>query len=247
MRFLVGVILACLIASAVLPVPQVGAQETITVVDAMGNKVELPYPVERIACFSPQAAEVIVALEAGDKIVGIDSFTKWTPEFYPTLKDKPLIGMIPPMPYYEKIIGLKPQVVIAYADPLFNYPYLEDTMRSAGIKTVRLDLYKPTTFAREAGILGQMLGKEDLAKEYLDFALSYAKKIEERLKDIPPEERVRVYYEWFMPYIAYGEGTGGYQLIEMAGGWTSLAGKGGKCSRCLDIALSRLPSPLAIP
>ena len=201
-KIFVGIVIACLIICVVPLVSQAVSQKTqktITVVDAMGNKVELPYPVERIACFTPQASEIIVALGEEDKIVGIDSFTKWCPEFYPTLKDKPLIGMVPVSPNYEKIIDLKPDVVLAYTDPLFNYPNLEETMSSAGIKVVRLDLYKPETFSREVDILGKMLGKEKEAKEYIDFAEAYTKKIEEKVKDIPPEERVRVYMSGSCP------------------------------------------------
>ena len=249
-KIFVGIVIACLIICVVPLVSQAVSQKTqktITVVDAMGNKVELPYPVERIACFTPQASEIIVALGEEDKIVGIDSFTKWCPEFYPTLKDKPLIGMVPVSPNYEKIIDLKPDVVLAYTDPLFNYPNLEETMSSAGIKVVRLDLYKPETFSREVNILGKMLGEEKEAKEYIDFAEAYAKKIEEKVKDIPPEERVRVYYEWFMPYIAYGKNTGPYQLIEMAGGVDIVGSEGGQALRMPGYSPEQAPGAPSYP
>ncbi len=214
--FLAGAILALFLSCAVLSVP-VDAQKTITVVDSLGNQVEIPYPVDRIAILTPIAPELIVALGAEDRVVGIDQFTKWSDEFFPSLKDKPSIGL-PPMPNYEKIIDLKPQVVITFAHPLFCYPDLEDKLESAGIKVVRLDFSDPRTYNREVKILGQMLGKEKRAEKFLNFSRSWVNKIEDRVKDIPPEEKIRVYHESPMPYVIWGERTGMSYLITMVGG-----------------------------
>jgi len=200
---------------------------SIIVVDGMGNEVEVPYPVRRIASFNPAATEVIWALGADDRIVGIDMFSKWNKEFFTTLSTKSSTGMVPMMPDYEKIISLRPNIVIAYADPLFNYPLLEEKMDTAGIKVLRLDLYKPETFAEEVAILGKIVGRNNLAEEYIDYAESYARQIEDRVKHIPQDDRVKVYYEWFMPYVAYGEGTGGHQLVMKAGGTSIFSREGG--------------------
>jgi len=221
-KIFVILMLACLIICVALPISQVsqaGNQKTVTIVDSTGNIVELPYPVERIACINPAAIEVIRALGAGDRIVGIDQFTKWNSDFNPNLKDRPSIGMPMGMPpNYEKIIDLNPQVVISYADPMWYYPDLENKMRPASIKVVRLDLWKPQRYESDVKTLGKMLGKEKEAEDYLDFTRSYVNMIEERVKDIPEEERVSVYFEWFMPYVVYSNGSGVDQLIKMAGG-----------------------------
>jgi len=218
-KIFVGAMLACLIFCAVFPVTYASDQKTVTIVDSTGNRVEVPYPVERIACINPAAIEVIRALGAEDRIVGIDQFTKWNPDFNPELKDRPSIGMPMGMPpNYEKIIELNPQVVISYADPMWYYPDLENKMKSAGIKVVRLDLYKPQSYEDDVKALGKMLGKEREAEDYLNFTKSYVDMIEKRVDIIPEEEKVNVYFEFFMPYIAYGDSSGVDKLIEMAGG-----------------------------
>ena len=201
---------------------------SITVTDSMDNEVELPYPVKRIASFNPAATEILWALGAEDRIVGIDMYSKWNKEFFHNLNTRPSIGIVPMMPDYEKIISLRPDVVIAYVDPLFNYPHLEDKMESAGIEVLRLDLYKPDTFTREVALLGQILDRENLAEEYVDYAVAYVQQIEDRVKSLDEDEKVDVYYEWFTPYVAYGEGTGGYQLIERAGGRDIYSREGGE-------------------
>jgi iron complex transport system substrate-binding protein len=231
-KFFVMILLVSLLVCVALPTSQVsqaGNQKTVTIVDSTGNRVEVPCPVERIACINPAAIEVIRALGAEDRIVGIDQFTKWNPGFNPELKDRPSIGMPMGMPpNYEKIIDLNPQVVISYADPMWYYPDLENKMKTAGIKVVRLDLYKPQSYDDDVKALGKMLGKEREAEDYLNFTRSYVDIIEKRVDIIPEEERVNVYFEFFMPYVAYSNGSGVDQLIKIAGGKNVFGGAKGQ-------------------
>ena len=220
---IMGVMLVFIMVCTVISVfSQVDAHENVTIVDTMGNKVEIPCPVERIAVLNPTASEIIVALGSEDRVVGIDQYTKWNDEFFLSLRDKPSIGL-PPMPNYEKIIDLNPQVVIAFADPLFCYPNLEKRLEPAGIKVVRLNFHDPKTYRREVNLLGQMLGKEKRAKEFLNFSQSWVDTIEERVKDVPSEERVRIYYEWIVPYATYSEDAGPSHTTTMAGGASILS------------------------
>jgi len=216
-RFVAAVIVACLIAGAILPIPQTSAQRTITVEDSLGHEVELPYPIERLVTLTPVALEVAWALGAENRVVGIDQFSKWNDEFFLAFRDKPSVGL-PPLPNYEKIIDLNPQVVIAFASPPLGYPKLENRLEVAGIKVVRLNFHDPKTYDREVKAFGQMLGRKKRAEEFLNFSGSWVNEIEERVKNIPLGERVRVYYEWIEPYTIYGKEAGPSQLITMAGG-----------------------------
>jgi iron complex transport system substrate-binding protein len=110
---------------------------------------------------------------------------------------------------------------------MWYYPNLEDKLKPAGIKVLRLDLYKPYSFAQDIDTLGRILGKEERAKEYLDFAQSCVNKIEQQVKDLTPEEKVGVYSEFFMPYVAYSKGSGPDQLIGIAGGVNIFAEEAG--------------------
>ena len=51
-----------------------GRQKTIVVTDSVGRKVELPYPLERVAVCNVYNAELITAVGAIDKIVGVDNY-----------------------------------------------------------------------------------------------------------------------------------------------------------------------------
>ena len=221
---IVGMMLACLIVCTVISVP-VDAKKTVTITDSSGNRVKIPYPVERVVNVNLFADEAIVALGGEDKLVGIDIIPLAEPEFYPTLQDKPSVGLHH-FPSYEKIIALEPDVVIAASDLMF-LPGFKEKMEKAGIEVVYLNLWDPGTYDRDVRNLGIILGEEKRAKEYLKFVHSYMKMVEDRVKDIPSDERVGVYWEFHFPYMTMAKGSPIDKFIEMAGGRNVFAGTEG--------------------
>lgn len=260
-RFLAGIMLAFLVISMVqVSLAQNDEQKTVTIIDAFGDEVEVSYPVERVVVLNPAALIHIGALGGADKIVGTEHDAKWvaqiisgigeTEDVKKNLKvtknsgllermdDMPTFGMFmpPAPPDYQGIIRLKPDVVIVMAPMMAEmigyYPHLKEMLEPEGIKVVALNFYDAKTFDRDVESLGKMLGKEEEAEDYANFARSYTDKIWERVKDIPEEERVTVMYDtpamggvW--PGLICGEGLMGDQVIEMAGGVNILGKEGG--------------------
>ncbi|VUT25790.1 MAG: corrinoid ABC transporter substrate-binding protein [Candidatus Methanolliviera sp. GoM_oil] len=224
-RKIVGAMLAFMIVCTMLLVPQADAQKTVTITDSLGREVEIPYPVERVVNMNTFANEAIAALGGEDKVVGVDLSIKFFPEFYPTLRDKPVVGFHH-FPSYEKIIEVDPDVVI-YSSELMWSPGFEEIMEKAGIKPVCTSFWDPETYDRDVRNLGIILGKEKRAEEYLDFAHSYINMVEERVKDIPPDERVKVYWEVMFTDMTMGKPSPLNSLIEMAGGRNIFSETGG--------------------
>jgi len=79
------------------------AEETITIVDSAGRTVELPYPVKSVVALNGNVPEEMIALGAGDKIVGIGLGTKTKVDqgLLPGLEDVAVIGD-EAEPNYEK-------------------------------------------------------------------------------------------------------------------------------------------------
>ena len=223
-KIFVGVMLTCLIVFTVISVP-VDAKKTVTIVDSLGNMVKIPYPVERVVNVNTFGNEVIVALGGEDKLVGIDMTPLSQPEFYPTLQDKPTIGLHH-FPNYEMIIDLNPQVVIYESDLTF-LPGFREKIEKAGITPVCLNLWDPATYDSDIRNLGIILGKEERAEEYLNFSHSYIKMVEDRVRDIPPDERVRVYWESPFPYTTMAKGSPMDKLIGLVRGTNVFSGAGG--------------------
>lgn len=190
---------------------------SITIVDSAGRVVEVPQPLERIAVWDTAAAQVIRALGAGDKIVGI---LDWMADpaysdFWPELQDRPTISSWYE-PDYEKVIDVEPQVIFT----LVGYPPdAEAQLEPAGIKVIGMSFSTLEVLTSNIKTLGLMLGKEEEAEELANFLQSKLDLIEEWVKEIEPEERKTVYFEFgHMDYFASGPGSVNDELLGKAGG-----------------------------
>ena len=220
-KFVASFLLGACLVLGLIPGIASAQEDTITLVDSKGDMFTLPYPVERIASLCPGVTEVICALDAQDKLCGIDNFTRRNTELYPFMEDVAGIGL--PMggaPNYEKIIDLDPDVVISLEESRWFYPELEERMEDADIPVMRINCWKPDTLASDVATKGKMVDEEELAQEYIDFTTSYACEITERVEemDLDPEDKTRVYFEFKLKNVSCGDKSAEGQLLNMAGG-----------------------------
>ncbi len=197
--------------------------DVITIVDSAGRSVEVPYPVSSAVVLWSNPAKEMRALGAVDRIVGMDQSTKDEVDkgTLPELAEVPVVGT-QEEPNYEKIAQLKPDVVICLSA---GYPPEPDEVQQKlepfGIKVVGLDFYRTEVWFDEIETLGEMLGKEAEAEEYMDFFRGYYDQIDETLETIPDSERKSVYFEGGRTYLTYGGagyGSGIPNMIRAAGG-----------------------------
>jgi cobalamin transport system substrate-binding protein len=79
-------------------------------IDGTGRHVRIPAQVRRIVSLAPNLTEIIYALGAEDRLVGVTDYS----DSPPAAKEKPSIGM-PANPSLEAIVGMKPDLVLATA------------------------------------------------------------------------------------------------------------------------------------
>lgn len=187
------------------------AKGKITITDSLGRQVEVPCPPQRIVSVNSDVSEVICALGAQDKIVGVAD----TADFPPLIKDKAKVGQAF-TPSVEKILELKPDIVFGYGK--FLKSELAQKIEAAGIPLVYLDCYKVKTMAQDIRTLGKILGREREAEEYIALFEKSLKQVTERVKDLKPEEKVPVYLEGYTDYSTNGPGSGGAEMLELVGG-----------------------------
>ena len=160
------------------------------------------------------------ALGAADTVIGVSgSLAK--PDYWPALAQEPVVAKhAHGEPDYEKIIELDPQVVLTYGThPAIDIAAMADTLAPAGIKVVGIDCYKLDTLFEDIETLGKMFGKEEAAAKLSDFLQSVPQIAESKVKDLKPEEKVRVYAEHHgKDYMAFGPGSEWHSMIETAGG-----------------------------
>lgn len=190
------------------------AQAERTFTDQIGRQVTVPDTVDRVVVLQHQTLNLLVQMNATDKIVGVmanwkqqlgDGYARLAPE----LTTKAALGDLTHVDA-EKLIALHPQVVF-----VTNYAPQEmiDKISSLGISVVAISLrhdavgeqakMNPTMTDEEQAydqglregitLIGDIVNKPDEAKALIAATDEGRKMVSDRLKDIPEDQRVRAY------------------------------------------------------
>jgi iron complex transport system substrate-binding protein len=202
----------------------------MAVTDSAGREVTIPMPVERVIVLNTDAAEAVTILGASNTIVGLAEGIKETYEFY-GLKNRPSVGtwneidyeMIGEIAYDGSQVMTPDIIVVGYVYPgkPNGVEAVSTNLESIdGISVLGLDFYKEENLSRELLLLGLILGKEDLAKDVLDWHDERASEVESAVADL---DHPRVYLESGSSTGAgelttFGAQSGSAMLLEKAGG-----------------------------
>lgn len=180
----------------------------VTVTDSKGTVHTLPAPVTRIVTQNGDAAELLIAIGAGDTIVGVADHIKRDPELSARI---PLAANIGDWltPDIEAVIACAPDVMITYGSRTRNI----DKLLAANITVIALDCYRPYELAREARVLGTITGKENAAEEYARFVEKNLELVDRRLAELSSQSPPVVYIEHYTDYSAEGKEGGGAMLL----------------------------------
>ena len=152
--------------------------DTVTIIDMEGKEVEVPKNVEKVACISQSATDLMIAFGAGDKIAGTyRSFTynPWTTEIYPACAN-----------YKAYSYSVSAEQLLADGIVLVIIQDTEnaDSFRNAGIPVIAVHQYSPTgAFDDEvydtARIIGEIFGGS--VKQKAD---TWIKEVKDTIADI---------------------------------------------------------------
>ncbi|CAM3664545.1 ABC transporter substrate-binding protein [Rahnella bruchi] len=209
-RFLPSVALIGLALSFVSPSALASRQIT----DQLGRQVTIPDKVDRVVVLQHQTLNLLVQLDATKDIVGVlNNWQKQLGSGYvrlaPELAKTPEVGDLTSV-NLESVVALHPQVVF-----VTNYAPQEmiDQISQAGIAVVAISLRddpkgeehkmnpvlpdedKAYSEGLRKGIalIGEVVNHPKQAQELIDYTFSERKLTAGRLKDIPPEQRIRTY------------------------------------------------------
>ncbi len=168
---------------------------TITVVDCFDRKVEIPSPVERIACGYAYTGHVAAILGRGDDIVAVvDGLKrdKVLTQMYPHIKDLPVpfsTGTI----NIEELLACDPDVVFLKTDTALNKSVTEK-LDSLHIPYVVIDYFTMEEQLETISIMGMVLGEGERAQKYIDYYNNVIDSTRKITSSIPEKERVSVYH-----------------------------------------------------
>lgn len=186
-----------------------------TATETAREPVTVKLPIKSIAALSgTYGPEMLCVLGDADKIAAVTDSAKTRGEIADFIKDKPVVGSTFEWDI-EKILQIKPDVVLAYAS--YDFSEQRKALEDAGITLVQMNFHKPETYAGETRNLGWLLGRREKVEELIDFETQHLELIEERLKGLKEDETPRVYAESYKDY-QYGS-TGSVSLaIDPCGG-----------------------------
>lgn len=188
------------------------AERTFT--DQIGREVKVPDKVDRIVVLQHQTLNLLVQMNATDKIVGVMS--NWKQQLgsnyarlAPELVSKASLGDLTHVDA-EKLVALHPQVVF-----VTNYAPQEmiDKISSLGIPAVAISLrhddegeknkLNPTMADEEQAyvkglyegimLIGNIINKPEEAKALIKATENGRNIVSERLQNLPEEKRIRAY------------------------------------------------------
>lgn len=147
------------------------AQATRTVTDLAGRQVVVPTHIERIATVGlvpPNNSAVFALGESGHVVNGPPSNWSETWTNYPILA--PTVARAPSLEstingpiQQEELLKLHPDVVVASAAAM------ADQVEKLGIPAVVVTISGPDKVKQSMTLLGEIFGKQDLAKEYVAY------------------------------------------------------------------------------
>jgi iron complex transport system substrate-binding protein len=185
-------------------------------------------PVERVISLSAACTEIIYAIGAGDKLVGVDQYSidyalAGNEKFlgapgklsdYPKeVPSKPNVGKSS-APNIEVIVSLKPDLVFSW---WFNAE-VNKNIGDKGITVVSINPQSTSDVLNLIKSIGTFVGKSAEAEAVVLEMQERIEKVTNKVKNLPDEQKTLVYYELGATLKTVGSGTFTNELISMAGG-----------------------------
>ncbi|MBP8613251.1 MAG: cobalamin-binding protein [Firmicutes bacterium] len=186
------------------------AKYPMEVVDSTGRTVTITAQPERIVSLAPSNTEVLYACGLGDKVVGVTTFCNYPEE----VGEKEKVGGFSD-PSIEKIVELDADLVLATT---IHEKYLAE-MEKLGLKVLVLNPATVEDVMDEIKLVGDVTGNSEQAEKTISEMQSKIDKVQTALKDLPDEDRVKIFYLlWDEPIMSIGPSTLLHDVITLAGG-----------------------------
>lgn len=186
------------------------ADSFIKVNDVLGRDLVLSHPARRVISLVPGITEILFAIGAGDRTVGITEFCDYPEE---TISVEKVGGFSGVSISVEKIISLKPDIVFVSGDMHYRIVSLLD---QTGITSFACEPRNMEDIFLCIQTIGVLTDCEDGASETI---AQMQKKLDDAKTLSADKKRVSVFWEiWDNPLMTSGSGTFISEAINLAGG-----------------------------
>ncbi len=180
----------------------------VAVTDALGQRLVFLHPPRRIVSIAPSITEVLYAIGAQDRLVGVSSADDYPPE----VRSKPRVGGV--QLDFERIAQLRPDLVIGVRS--LQLVSLE-RLRALGYRVLALDPKSLEDTYEAILLLGRVTGREEGARQVVRGMRDRVERVVARVRR--SAHRPRTFVEvWDQPFLTAGSGTFLHDLVRAAGG-----------------------------
>jgi iron complex transport system substrate-binding protein len=198
-------------------IEQINENYPRTITDMAGREVTLYKPVERIITTNPDGTRMVIALGAGDLIVGTDSASATWGGICPTINESteeerpackecwetvvpggldnlPVVASSGPSgePNYELIAELRPDLILP---PIWSGYEADDIEERVGAPVfVAGPNFTYESLINDARAVGAVLSREQEAEDFIALVDSKVKMVTDVTDSIPESEKPRVYF-----------------------------------------------------
>ena len=181
----------------------------ITVADDAGRRVTLEAPARRIVSLSPHATELLFAASAGERVVGVASYSNYPP----AAQIRPEIGGAGNL-NLEAIIALEPDLVVSWKSG--NTAAQVERLIGLGIPVFYSEPRRLEDIATNLERLGELAGTMQAASEA---AARFRRGYREIRREYAGQSPVRTFYQiWHQPLMTVNGEHLISQVMELCGG-----------------------------
>ncbi|MGM0672807.1 cobalamin-binding protein [Thioalkalivibrio sp.] len=182
---------------------------SVSVTDDDDREVQLDQPAERIISLAPHITEVLFAVGAGDKLVGVTQHSDFPPE----AETIPRIGGYSRIDL-ERVVQLEPDLVVAWRSG--NSASQIERMRDLGLNVY---VSEPRSFEGVASSMRRMARLAGTEKEGQRAVQAFLDEIETLRQDYEDRDPVRLFYQvWEQPLMTVNDDHLISEAIRLCGG-----------------------------
>jgi iron complex transport system substrate-binding protein len=169
--------------------------QKISLKDSLGRVISIPAKADRILSLQPEITRIIVALGAGERLVGIDNFLRRNDHLFkiifPQESRLPLVSKPDDSVNKELVVRLDPDVIFASPSE-FQAP--DSIQRNLGIPVIALaSLGRFENLFQEIELVGAVTGLKERAQELVTYFKERIRAVSEPVASVPLEKKPRIY------------------------------------------------------
>ena len=202
------IVLAAAIAFSSLQIPVRAETQGLTITDDFGRNVTIKEIPERIISLSPANTEILFAIGAGDRVVGVTEYCNYPAE----AEEREKVGGVSTVSI-EKVVALEPDLVLG--DEL-NGKETFERLEELNITVVGINPVNISEILDDILLVGRITGEEENATALVANMTQRMEEIKNKTRDVKRPTVAHV--TWHDPIWVAGSGTVQDEVIEIAGG-----------------------------